>query len=56
MTLENGLSILVPHFVAEGESVVIKTDDFSYVKRVTTKSMDNSNAVAGTGDSEKSGD
>lgn len=37
--LENGLKVLVPQFVKEGEAVRIKTEDFSYVDRVTKKSM-----------------
>lgn len=37
--LENGLKVLVPQFVQEGECIVLKVDDLSYVERVTTKSM-----------------
>ena len=37
--LENGLKILVPQFVKEGEKVRVNVDDLSYVERVTTKSM-----------------
>lgn len=37
--LENGLKILVPQFVKEGEKVRINTEDLSYIERVTTKSM-----------------
>ncbi len=48
VTLENDLTVLVPHFVQEGESVIIRTDDFSYVERVSTKHFEN-NAVSGTG-------
>ena len=36
-TLENGLTILVPHIVSAGEQVVINTEDFSYIERVTLK-------------------
>lgn len=37
--VENGLKILVPQFVKEGEIVRVNTDDFSYIDRVTVKSM-----------------
>ncbi|OGW80817.1 MAG: hypothetical protein A3G33_06320 [Omnitrophica bacterium RIFCSPLOWO2_12_FULL_44_17] len=37
--LENGLKVLVPAFVKEGERVRIDVEDFSYMERVTTKSM-----------------
>lgn len=37
--LENGLKILVPQFVKEGERVRINVDDLTYVDRVTTKSL-----------------
>ena len=37
--LENGLKVLVPQFVKEGETIRLNTDDFSYLERVTTKSM-----------------
>ena len=37
--LENGLKILIPQFVKEGEVVRVNTDDFSYLDRVTVKSM-----------------
>lgn len=37
--LENGLTVMVPQFVKEGESVRLNTDDFSYLERVTTKSL-----------------
>lgn len=47
-TLENGLEILVPHFVNEGDQVVLNTEDFSYRERVTLKSLDSS-GVPGTG-------
>jgi elongation factor P len=31
--LENGLKILVPPFIAEGEKIVVNTSDCSYVER-----------------------
>ena len=37
--LENGLKVLVPQFVHEGEQVRINTEDFSYLERVTVKSL-----------------
>ena len=37
--LENGLTILVPHIVVVGDQVVVDTEDFSYVERVTLKSL-----------------
>jgi elongation factor P len=37
--LENGLMVLVPQFVKEGEFVRINVEDLSYLERVTTKSM-----------------
>lgn len=37
--LENGLKILVPQFIREGETIRMNTDDFSYVDRVTVKSL-----------------
>jgi len=37
--LENGLKILVPQFLKEGESIRINVEDLSYVERVTTKSL-----------------
>lgn len=37
--LENGLKILVPQFVKEGEAVRVNVEDFSYADRVTTKSL-----------------
>jgi elongation factor P len=39
--LENGLKILVPQFVKEGEVVRLNTADLTYVDRVTTKSLKN---------------
>lgn len=37
--LENGLQILAPQFIKEGDAVRLNTDDFSYLERVTVKSM-----------------
>lgn len=37
--LENGLKVLVPQFIKEGETVRINTEDFSYLDRVTVKTM-----------------
>ena len=37
--LENGLKILVPQFVKEGEKIRINVEDLAYVERVTTKSL-----------------
>ena len=37
--LENGLKILVPQFIREGEVVRVNTEDFSYLDRVTVKSL-----------------
>ena len=37
--LENGLKILVPQFIKEAETVRVNTEDFSYIDRVTVKSM-----------------
>ena len=37
--LENGLKVLVPQFVKDGDSIRLNTEDFSYAERVTTKSM-----------------
>ena len=31
--LENGLKILVPPFIAEGEKIVVSTSEVSYVER-----------------------
>lgn len=39
--LENGLKILVPQFVKEGEKVRVNVEDLSYLDRVTTKSLKN---------------
>ena len=32
-TLDNGVRIMVPPFIAEGEQVVVSTQDFTYVER-----------------------
>lgn len=37
--LENGLKILAPQFIKEGETVRVNTEDFAYLDRVTTKSL-----------------
>jgi elongation factor P len=37
--LENGLKMLVPHFVNENDSIVVRTEDCSYVERVTLKTL-----------------
>ena len=37
--LENGLKILVPQFVGEGEKIRVNTEDLSYLDRVPVKSM-----------------
>ena len=37
--LENGLKMLVPQFIKEGETVRVDVDTLSYVDRVTVKSM-----------------
>ncbi|MFZ5801672.1 MAG: elongation factor P [Candidatus Omnitrophota bacterium] len=37
--LENGLKILVPQFVKQGERVKINSETLEYVERVTTKSL-----------------
>ena len=37
--LENGLKILAPQFIKEGDSVRVNVDDLSYAERVTLKSM-----------------
>ncbi len=42
--LENGVKILVPQFVKEGESVRVNVEDLSYLDRVTTKSLKNAPA------------
>ena len=42
--LENGLKILVPQFVKEGEKVRVNVEDLAYLDRVTTKSLKNEKA------------
>ena len=37
--LENGLTVLAPQFVKEGDSLRIDSEDFSYIERVPIKSM-----------------
>lgn len=37
--LENGLKILAPQFIKEGEAVRVSSDDLSYVERVPVKSL-----------------
>lgn len=37
--LENGSKVLVPQFIKEGETVRVHTEDFSYLDRVTIKSL-----------------
>jgi len=37
--LENGLKLLVPQFVKEGDSVRVNVEDLSYLDRVTLKSL-----------------
>ena len=37
--LENGLMVLVPQFVSEGETIRLNTDDLSYMDRVSVRSM-----------------
>lgn len=37
--LENGLKILVPQFIREGEKIRVNTDDLSYLERVPVKNM-----------------
>ena len=39
--LENGLKMLVPQFVKEGERIRVNVEDLSYLDRVTTKSLKN---------------
>lgn len=39
--LENGLKMLVPQFVKEGERIRVNAEDLSYLDRVTTKSLKN---------------
>lgn len=37
--IENGLKILAPQFIKVGETVRVNTEDFSYLDRITTKSL-----------------
>lgn len=37
--LENGMKVLVPQFVKEGETIRLNTEDFSYQERVSTRSI-----------------
>jgi len=37
--VENGLKVLVPQFIKEGEIVRVNSEDFSYLDRLTTKSL-----------------
>ncbi len=37
--LENGLMVLVPQFVSEGETIRLNTDDLSYLDRISVRSM-----------------
>lgn len=37
--LENGLKILAPQFIKEGETVRVNVEDLSYMERLTVKSM-----------------
>lgn len=37
--LDNGLTVMVPQFVKEGESVRVDSETFAYLERVTVKSM-----------------
>lgn len=37
--LENGLRVLVPQFISEGEKIRLNTDDLSYLDRVSVRSM-----------------
>ncbi|MDP3919363.1 MAG: elongation factor P [Candidatus Omnitrophota bacterium] len=37
--LENGLMLLTPQFIKEGETVRVNTEDLSYLDRLTTKSL-----------------
>lgn len=43
--LENGLKVIAPQFVKTGESVRINTQNFSYLDRVTTKSMSDHSVI-----------
>jgi hypothetical protein len=35
--LENGIRLMVPPFVNEGETVLVRLEDITYISRVTTK-------------------
>ncbi len=37
--LENGLKVLAPQFVSEGETIRLNTEDLSYLDRVSVRSM-----------------
>ena len=37
--LENGLMVLVPQFISEGETIRLNTDDLSYMDRISVRSM-----------------
>ena len=37
--LENGLKVLVPQFISEGEVIRVNTEDLSYLERVSIRSM-----------------
>ncbi len=39
--LENGIKILIPQFVKEGEKIRVNVEDLSYMDRITTKSLKN---------------
>lgn len=42
--LENGLMVMVPQFVKDGDAIRLDTDHFTYMDRVTVKSMKESEA------------
>jgi hypothetical protein len=48
VTLEKEILVKAPHFIEVGDQVVVNTEDFSYVERVTTKTIQQ-DAVPGTG-------
>jgi elongation factor P len=37
--LENGLKVLVPQFISNGETIRLNTDDLSYLDRISVRSM-----------------
>jgi len=37
--LENGIKVLVPQFIKDGDKIKVNVEDLSYIERVTTKSM-----------------